>query len=407
MNVLVVNAGSSSLKYQLFDTATDAVLAKGICERIGEAMGEITHKVPGKEPYQAQVKMESHSVATKMVVDALTDSEHGVIDDMSRIEAVGHRIVHGGDYFFESVLVTPEALSKLELCRDIAPLHTGPHLMGIAGCLDVMPNVPQVLVFDTAFHQTMPEEAYFYGVPYKFYRQYKIRKYGFHGTSHRYVSGEMNRLLGERAKGSKIIVCHLGNGSSISAVQDGKVIDTTMGFTPLDGLIMGTRSGAIDPAVVTFLMEKENMTPSQMNQYLNKQCGLGGISEYSSDFRDLESAWTKDGNEQAGLAIRMLAYQIKKYIGSFAAAMNGLDALVFTAGIGENQQILRKMVCEKMDYLGIALDQAQNEKTKGGSGITRLSTDDSRVLVYMIPTNEELVIASDTEKIVQNLRKNG
>ncbi len=403
MNVLVVNAGSSSLKYQLFDTAKGDVIAKGVCERIGDAMGDITHKVPGREPYHASLPMKNHDVATDVLVKTLTDPKLGVLSSIDDIEAVGHRIVHGGAYFSESVLVDDEVLAKMEKCRAIAPLHTGPALMGIHGCMSVMPKIPQVLVFDTAFHQTMPKKAYTYAIPAALAKKHQIRRYGFHGTSHRFVSGEMLKILG-RTEGTKLIVCHLGNGSSISAIKDGKVIDTTMGFTPLDGLMMGTRSGAIDPAIVPFLMEQEHISPADMNLFLNKQCGLGGVSEYSSDFRDLEAAWTKDGNEQAGLAIEMLAYQIKKYIGGFVAALDGLDALVFTAGIGENQQILRKMVCEDMHYLGLELDQSVNEVTRGGSGITKLSTDASKVLVYMIPTNEELVIASDTEKLARSLK---
>lgn len=403
MNVLVVNAGSSSLKYQLFDTAKGDVIAKGVCERIGDAMGDITHKVPGREPYHASLPMKNHDVATAILVKTLTDPKLGVLSSIDDIEAVGHRIVHGGAYFSESVLVDDEVLAKMEKCRAIAPLHTGPALMGIHGCMSVMPKIPQVLVFDTAFHQTMPPKAYTYAIPAALAKKHQIRRYGFHGTSHRFVSGEMLKILG-KTDGTKLIVCHLGNGSSISAIKDGKVIDTTMGFTPLDGLMMGTRSGAIDPAIVPFLMEQEQISPAEMNLFLNKQCGLGGVSECSSDFRDLEAAWTKDGNAQAGLAIEMLAYQIKKYIGGFVAALDGLDALVFTAGIGENQQILRKMVCADMHYLGLELDQSINEVTRGGSGITKLSTDTSKVLVYMIPTNEELVIASDTEKIARSLK---
>lgn len=403
MNVLVVNAGSSSLKYQLFDTSSDTVIAKGLCERIG-LDGKITHKqLVNGEVYSADIEMPNHTVAMKAVVDALTNPKYGCIKSMDEIEAVGHRIVHGGHYFSKSVLLTPEVFDVLDKkCRDLAPLHTGAHLQGIQGCLDVMPNTPQVLVFDTAFHQTMPPEAYMYGVPYKMYKDYAIRRYGAHGTSHRYVAGEMIKLLGGKAEGTKIITCHLGNGSSISAVKDGKVLDTSMGFTPLAGVIMGTRCGDMDPAVVPFIMNKEGFTPDQMNDFMNKKCGFLGISDVSSDCRDLEAA-IANGNEQAKLAMDMLGYQIKKFIGAYTAAMNGLDAIVFTAGIGENTASIRQRVLDGMEYFGIDYDKAINEKTKGSSGTTKLSTESSKVLVYMIPTNEELVIARDTEELVKAL----
>lgn len=403
MNVLVVNAGSSSLKYQLFDTSSDTVIAKGLCERIG-LDGKITHKqLVSGEVYSADIEMPNHTVAMKAVVDALTNTKYGCIKSMDEIEAVGHRIVHGGHYFSKSVLLTPEVFDILDKkCRDLAPLHTGAHLQGIQGCLDVMPNTPQVLVFDTAFHQTMPPEAYMYGVPYKMYKDYAIRRYGAHGTSHRYVAGEMIKLLGGKAEGTKIITCHLGNGSSISAVKDGKVLDTSMGFTPLAGVIMGTRCGDMDPAVVPFIMNKEGFTPDQMNDFMNKKCGFLGISDVSSDCRDLEAA-IANGNEQAKLAMDMLGYQIKKFIGAYTAAMNGLDAIVFTAGIGENTASIRQRVLDGMEYFGIDYDKAINEKTKGSSGTTKLSTESSKVLVYMIPTNEELVIARDTEELVKAL----
>lgn len=400
MKVLVVNAGSSSLKYQLFDTATNEVVAKGICERIG-IDGKITHKMPGRENYVAEVAMPNHSVATRILIETLTSKKYGCIKSMDEIEAVGHRIVHGGAYFSESVLVTPENIAKLELCRDLAPLHTGPHLMGIKGITDEMPNVPQVLVFDTAFHQTMPDYAWMYAISYDMYEKYSIRRYGAHGTSHRYVSGEMCKLLG-RTEGTKIITCHIGNGSSISAVKDGKVIDTSMGFTPLDGVEMGTRCGSIDPAIVTFIMEHEGYTPAEMSDYMNKKCGMLGVSGLSSDSRDIEAA-ILEGNERAKLAANILAYEIKKYIGSYTAAMNGLDAIVFTAGMGENNPELRERVCTDMDYYGIKLDKELNAKMHHQPNSVRLSTDDSKVQVWLIPTNEELVIATDTERIVKSL----
>lgn len=401
MYVLVVNAGSSSLKYQLFDTTSAAVLAKGICERIG-LDGFLSHKTADGRKLEKEFPMPNHSVATRLVVDTLTDPEIGCLRDMSQIEAVGHRVVHGGPYFFESVLVTKEVLAKLELCRDFAPLHTGAHLMGIKGCTEVMPNVPQVLVFDTAFHQTMPEKAYVYPIPYEMVEKKHIRRYGAHGTSHRYVSGEMIKILGKPAEETKIITCHIGNGSSISAVKGGRCMDTSMGFTPLDGVEMGTRCGSIDPAIVPYIMKNEGFTPDEMSNFMNKKCGFLGVSGVSSDSRDLEAA-VKEGNARAKLAVEILGYQIQKYIGSYTAAMNGLDAIVFTAGIGENSAETRARVCHNMEYFGIKIDDEVNSKTKGSSGVTELSAPDSKVKVYMIPTNEELMIAKDTESIVKAL----
>lgn len=397
MNVLVVNAGSSSLKYQLLDTETEQVLAKGICERIG-IDGRIDHKLPDGRRIKKDIAMPNHAVAMQILVDTLTDGEIGCIKSMSEIAAVGHRVVHGGDYFSGSVIVSDDVIAKLENCRDLAPLHTGPALMGIAGCTAVMKDVPQVLVFDTAFHQTMPEHAYMYPIPYEYYEKYKIRRYGFHGTSHRYVSAEMTKILG-KVEGTRIVTCHLGNGSSISAVKDGKSIDTTMGFTPLDGLEMGTRCGSIDPAIVCFLMEKENLSVAQINDILNKKSGLLGVSQLSSDSRDIENA-IAEGKEKAILADKIMSYQIKKYIGSYAAAMGGLDAVVFTAGLGENNPALRRDVCKDMAFLGIELDEEINAKTLRQSENVRISKPDSKVQVYVIPTNEELVIARDTAALV-------
>ena len=403
MNVLVVNAGSSSLKYQLFDTTNGDVIAKGLCERIG-IDGRLTHKQLVKGvTYSAEIAMPNHTEAMKAVVDALLHADHGCIASMSEIEAVGHRAVHGGQYFSQSVILTQEVYDILDKkCRDLAPLHTPASLQGIQACLDILPGTPQALVFDTAFHQTMPEEAYMYGVSYDLYEEYGIRRYGMHGTSHRYVAGEMIKLLGGKAEGTKIVTCHLGNGSSISAVKDGKCIDTTMGFTPLAGTIMGTRCGDIDPALVTYIMEKKGYSIDEVNSYLNKKCGFLGISGVSSDCRDLEAA-IKEGNHRAKLAIDILIYQIKKYIGSYAAAMGGLDAVVFTAGIGENTGKIRGGALEGLEFLGIELNKELNLATYGSSGVTKLSTDDSKVAVYMIPTNEELVIAQDTEALVKAL----
>ena len=397
MNVLVVNAGSSSLKYQLFDTSTNEVLAKGICERIG-IDGKIEHKING-EKHTEEIDMPNHAVATSVVVRYLTDEKVGCIKSMDEIEAVGHRVVHGGEYFSESVLLDDEVLAKLELCRDLAPLHTPAHIMGIQGCLEAMPGKPQVLVFDTAFHQTMPEEAYMYGLSYDLYEEYGIRRYGMHGTSHRFVAGEMIKLLGGNAEGTKIVTCHLGNGSSISAVKDGKCIDTTMGFTPLAGTIMGTRCGDIDPALVTYIMEKKGYSIDEVNSYLNKKCGFLGISGVSSDCRDLEAA-INEGNHRAELAIEILKYQIKKYIGAYSAALGGCDAIVFTAGIGENGIGTREKICENLSYMGVKIDKGANN-CRGKE--VKISTADSSVEVYVIPTNEELMIARDTKEIVEKL----
>lgn len=405
MNVLVVNAGSSSLKYQLFDTTAGTVRAKGLCERIG-IDGKIKHQnLETGAVYEKEIEMPNHTVATKIVIDALLSAEYGSVKSMDEIEAVGHRIVHGGAYFSESVLLTDEVLAKLELCRDLAPLHTGAHIMGIQGCLAAMPNTPQVLVFDTAFHTaTMPEYAYIYPVSYDMYEKHAVRRYGAHGTSHRYVSGECVKLLGGKAEGTKIITCHLGNGSSISAVKDGKVIDTSMGFTPLAGVEMGTRCGDIDPAIVPYIMNKTGMTPDEMNEYMNKKCGFLGISGISSDCRDVSAA-AKEGNKRAKLALDILCYDIVKFIGAYTAAMGGLDAIVFTAGIGENDWELRERVCSKLGCFGVEFDAEHNAHLPRPLTTTEISKPSSKVKVFMIPTNEELVIASDTEAIVKGLKK--
>ena len=408
MKVLVVNAGSSSLKYQLLDTETEALLAKGICERIGETVGILDHRKYTNEggeekeiKFKEEVVIPNHSVATRMVVDALTDPVKGVIKSMDEIEAVGHRVVHGGPYFFESTLVTPEVIDKLRLCVDFAPLHTIPHIMGIEGVTEVMPDKPQVLVFDTAFHTTIPEYANTYPLPYEIYEKYHIRRYGAHGTSHRFVSRIMIELLGNKPD-SKIITCHIGNGSSISAVRNGKCIDTSMGFTPLDGVEMGTRCGAIDPAIVPYIMEKENIPVSEIANFMNKKCGFLGVSGQYSDSRDIEEG-IKRGDKRCLLAASILAYQVKKYIGSYAAAMNGVDAIVFTAGMGENNPELRERALRDMDYYGIEIDLELNARTWRQPNIVELSTPNSKVKVYVIPTNEELMIARDTEAIVSKL----
>ena len=406
MKVLVVNAGSSSLKYQLLNTKTAQVLAKGICERIG-IDGRIEHRLgENGEKTKREFDMPNHAVATKIVVDTLTDPVLGCIKSMDEIEAVGHRVVHGGPYFFESCLVSDEVIEKLRLCHDFAPLHTPAHLMGIEGCTAVMPQVPQVLVFDTAFHQTIPEEASTFPINYDDIQEFKIRRYGAHGTSHRFVATEMAKILEEkcgiRPEDSKIITCHIGNGASISAVKGGRCMDTSMGFTPLDGVEMGTRCGSIDPAIVPYLMKKKNFTPDEVADYMNKKCGFLGISGFSSDSRDIEAAILKE-NHRAWLAANILAYQVKKYIGSYTAAMNGLDAIVFTAGMGENNPELRDRACTDMEYFGIEIDRELNARMHHQPNIVELSTPASRVKVYLIPTNEELMIARDTEAIVNKL----
>lgn len=392
MYILVVNAGSSSLKYQLFDMDNRTVAAKGLCERIG-IDGKLTHTSAGKETVKKDIPMPTHAQAVAALVESLTDKEHGCISDMSEISAVGHRIVHGGPWLSKSVRVDDQVLADLEKCRDLAPLHTVPHLLGIRGCIEVMPSTPQVLVIDTAFHQTMPAEAYTYPIPYELAEKHKIRRYGFHGTSHRYVSGKAMEYLGN--PDAKIVTCHLGNGSSISAVKAGRCMDTSMGFTPLEGVIMGSRCGAVDPAIIPFLMEKENIPVSEMGDWMNKKCGFLGVSGVSSDLREVTAA-IDNGNERAKLALNILAYQIKKYIGSYTAAMNGLDCVVFTAGIGENNPDIRELSLKDMSYFGIELDIEKN-RTRG---LTEINTENSKVKVLVIPTNEELVIASDTMQIV-------
>lgn len=398
MKVLVVNAGSSSLKYQLFDTASKKVLAKGNCERIGDTGSRILHKTDGKDEFICEQPLNTHADATALVVKTLLDPNVGCLGSVAEIEAIGHRVVHGGPFFTRSVLVSEDVMKTLERCTAYAPLHTSAHIMGIKGCLAVMPNTPQVLVFDTAFHQTMEKEAYMYGISYDMYEEYQIRRYGAHGTSHRYVSGEMSKILGRTEGGHRIVTCHIGNGSSLCAVKDGICVDTSMGFTPLDGVLMGTRCGAIDPAIVPFIMDKKNMTPAEMDSYMNKKCGFLGISGVGSDSRDVERAMN-EGNARAKLAFDMLCYQIKKYIGSYAAAMGGLDAIVFTAGIGEHVPYIREHALDGLAFLGVKLDREKNEF--GHSSVpVKLSAEDSKVAIYMIPTNEELVIAMDTEALV-------
>ena len=401
MKVLVINAGSSSLKYQLLDTETEAVLAKGNCERIGIDGSRIIHKTTGKSEYVKETSLPDHSAAMKLLVETLVDGEVGCLSSTDEIEAIGHRVVHGGQYFANSVMLSDEVLEAVEKCIVYAPLHNPAHIMGIKGCKSVMPNTPEVLVFDTAFHQTMSKEVFMYGISYDMYEDYGIRRYGAHGTSHRYVSGEMIKLMGGNAEGTKIVTCHIGNGSSITAVKDGKCVDTSMGFTPLDGILMGTRCGAIDPAIVPFIMEKKGYTPKEMDAYMNKKCGFEGISGVGSDSRDVEDAMFA-GNERAKLVCDMLCYQIKKFVGAYSASMGGINAIVFTAGIGEHSPYIRENSLKDLEYLGIKLDKERNTFHHSSTPV-KLSSDDSAVAVYMIPTNEELVIASDTEAIVKAL----
>lgn len=395
MKVLVINCGSSSLKYQLIDSESEAVLAKGICERIG-IDGRLVYQKSGLDKEITQMDMPTHKQAIQGVLDALVNPATGAIASLSEIDAVGHRVVHGGEKFASSVVLTPEVLKAVEECNDLAPLHNPANLIGINACKELMPNVPMVGVFDTAFHQTMPKKAYLYGLPYEYYDKYKVRRYGFHGTSHSFVSKRTAEFLGMDLKNSKIIVAHLGNGASISAVLNGECVDTSMGMTPLEGLVMGTRSGDIDPAIMEYIAKKEDLDIDGIMNVLNKKSGVQGLSQLSSDFRDLEDAYYA-GNEMAINAIEVFSYRVAKYIGSYVAAMNGVDAIAFTAGIGENTQIVREKVVGYLGYLGVTLDLEAN-KARGVD--TLICTPDSKVKVCIIPTNEELAIARETVALI-------
>ncbi len=395
MNVLVINCGSSSLKYQLIDSETEAVLAKGLCERIG-IDGRLVYQKTGCDKEVTEAAMPTHKQAIQMVLDALVNPATGAIASLEEVDAVGHRVVHGGEKFTSSALVTDEVLAAIEECNDLAPLHNPANLIGINACKELMPNVPMVSVYDTAFHQTMPAKSYLYGLPYEYYEKYKVRRYGFHGTSHSFVSKRTAEFLGMDLDNSKIIVAHLGNGASISAVLNGKCVDTSMGLTPLEGLVMGTRSGDIDPSIMEFIAKKENLDIAGVMNVLNKKSGVQGLSKLSSDFRDLEEG-KNAGNELAAYALEVFSYRVAKYIGSYVAAMNGVDAIAFTAGIGENAAFVRKSVCEYLGYLGITLDEEANGK-RGDDMV--ISTADSKVKVCVIPTNEELAIARETVAIV-------
>ena len=398
MKVLVINCGSSSLKYQVLDMTNEELICKGLVERIGMEGSVISHTKTGMDKFILEAPMKDHKDAIGHVIDALKDADHGVVKDMSEIGAVGHRVVHAGEKFAHSVLITDEVIKALEECVELAPLHNPPNLLGIAACQELMPGTPMVGVFDTAFHQTMPPQSYIYAIPYEYYEKYGIRRYGFHCTSHKYVSEIAAEMLNVNIEDLKIITCHLGNGASVSAIKRGKCIDTSMGLTPLEGLVMGTRCGDIDPAIVTYIREKENLEQGVANEILNKKSGMLGISGVSSDFRDIEAA-AEDGNERAMLALKVFAQRVKFYIGGYIAEMNGVDAIVFTAGVGENDIGMRDIICNEMGNLGIKLDLVKN-KVRGKEMV--ISADDSKVKVLLIPTNEELMIARDTYNIVTN-----
>ena len=400
MIILVVNAGSSSLKYQLIDMKDESVLAKGNCDRIG-IDGHISHKTSDGRKFEADINFPTHTEAFMELVKALTTGDAKVIDSMDEISAVGHRIVQGADVFDKSVLVTDEVIDQIDDLRELAPVHNHAHALALRACKSVIPaNVPQVVVFDTAFHQTMPPKAFMFGLPYEDYEKYHVRKYGFHGTSHRFVSKALAKAMGKDVKDLKIVSCHLGNGSSITAVRDGKCYDTSMGLTPLEGLVMGTRSGDIDPALVTYIRQKENLPSGKANEILNKKSGVLGISGVSSDFRDIEAA-VAEGNERAALALKVFAHKVRFYIGAYIAEMNGCDAIVFTAGVGENDITMRELICHDLGNLGIKIDPLKN-KIRGKETI--ISADDARVKCLLIPTNEELMIAKDTYDIVKGLK---
>ncbi|MCR5358066.1 MAG: acetate kinase [Lachnospiraceae bacterium] len=397
MKILVINCGSSSLKFQLIDSDSEEVLAKGLCERIGIDGGMVTYQPEGKDKIKKNADMPDHTEAVKLVIDSLIDKENGVISSLEEIGAVGHRIVHGGENFSSATLINEDVIKAIEECNDLAPLHNPANLIGIRSCQKIMPNVPMVAVFDTAFHQTMPKKAYLYGIPYDYYKKYKVRRYGFHGTSHEFVSKRAAEFLGKDINNFKVIVCHLGNGASISAVENGKCVDTSMGLTPLEGLFMGTRSGDLDPAILQFISNKEELSIDEMLNILNKKSGVLGLSGVSSDFRDLGEA-ANSGNDQAKTTLEAYSYRVAKYIGSYAAAMNGVDAIVFTAGVGENNIEVRQMIGGYLGYLGTGVDPKKNN-IRGEEAV--ISPDASKVSVLVIPTNEELAIARETVKLVK------
>ncbi len=401
MIILVLNCGSSSIKYQLFDMGDKSradVIAKGIVERIGFTDAVISHKPEGKERYKNIAPVMDHTTGIHLIMDALVDEEHGVIENIQQIAAVGHRVVQGGEKYKESVLITKEVIHDIEACIDLAPLHNPANLKGIISVDSLLPGIPQIAVFDTSFHQTMPPHAYMYAIPREYYEKYGIRKYGYHGTSHKYVSKRASEILGKDTRQMKVVSCHLGNGASVTAIERGKSMDTSMGFTPVDGLIMGTRTGDIDPGVLLFLADKEHLSLKGISNLINKRSGMVGISEISSDMRDLELAYY-EGNERANLALTMYAYRVKKFIGAYAAIMNGVDSIIFTGGIGENDFNIRRMICQNMEYLGLEFDEPMNHGVKGEDRV--ISKPDSRVTALVVKTNEELVIATDTYKILE------
>ncbi|MEW6724401.1 MAG: acetate kinase [Bacillota bacterium] len=397
MNIFVLNCGSSSVKYQLLDMNTETVLAKGQCERVGIEGTFLVHKRSGQDDYLVELGRADHTACIREVLKALTDAKVGVLESVEEIHAVGHRVVHAGEKFSGSVCITDEVKAALEECIDLAPLHNPPNLAGIRACERLLPGVPQVGVFDTAFHQTLEPKAYLYAIPYEYYQKYRVRRYGFHGTSHRFVAERTAELMGRPLAELKLIICHLGNGASISAVKGGKSVDTSMGFTPLEGLVMGTRSGDLDPALIEFISKKEGLTVEQVTNILNKKSGVLGLSGIGSDMRDIEMA-IDQGNEQAKLTYEVYTYRLRKYIGAYVAAMDGVDAIVFTAGVGENDWLVRQMTCEGLTYLGITIDEALNKQRGKARAI---STPESRVQVWVVPTNEELAIARDTLKLAR------
>ena len=402
MKVLVINCGSSSLKYQVLDMTNESLQAKGLVERIGMEGSILTHeKIGAEDKFVLETPMEDHKAAIGYVLEAVADPDHGVVKSMSEIGAVGHRVVHAGEKYAESVLIDDDVIEALEDCIDLAPLHNPPNLLGIAACKELMPNTPMVAVFDTAFHQTMPPESYIYALPYEYYKKYGIRRYGFHGTSHKYVAERAADIMNVNLDDLKIITCHLGNGASVSAIKRGVCIDTSMGFTPLEGLVMGTRSGDIDPAIVNFIADKEGLSQEEINEIMNKKSGVLGISGVSSDFRDIEAA-AEEGNERALLALKVFAHKVRFYIGAYIAEMNGVDAIVFTAGVGENDIAMRDIICNDLGNLNIKLDLVKN-KVRGKELI--ISRDDSRVKIILIPTNEELMIARYTYKIATSIKR--
>jgi len=401
MKILVINAGSSSIKYQLIDMTNEEVLAKGLCDRIGIEGGNFKHKVPGREDYKIDIQMANHAEAVKLVIDTLTSKEHGVISSLKEISAVGHRVLHGGEKFSGSVIIDEKVIAAIEECCELGPLHNPHNLTGIRACEKEMPGVPQVAVFDTGFHQTMPDYAYLYALPYEYYEKYHIRRYGFHGTSHRYISLRAADMLGRKdnVQGLKIVTCHLGNGSSVAAVKDGKCYDTSMGLTPLEGIMMGTRCGSIDPAIIPLLMKKENMTPDQIDHMMNKKSGMLGVTQVTSDNRDIEQG-AKAGNKRYQLVESMLMHQLTKLIGGYAAAMGGVDAIVFAGGIGENNPQYRTRVAANLEFLGVKIDEELNKKAFRTSDEYDISAPDAKVKMLVIPTNEELMIAKDTMELV-------